>query len=59
VRDEPHTGPRDTTWREAGIGHSPTVRCWFCDKPRNQIGGKIVGRLRLFKCAQCRTKESV
>lgn len=41
------------SFRQPGTGMTMTMQCWFCRKPREQIGGCRVGPLKLFKCAIC------
>jgi hypothetical protein len=50
--------PADTRWRHAGPGFNPTMKCWFCNQPRGQLGSRRVGPLRLFKCAQCMERSA-
>lgn len=50
---------RVATFRPAGVGQAITQNCFFCNKPRHQLGGTIVKRagMRLFKCALCLQAE--
>jgi hypothetical protein len=38
---------------DRGPGTAVLQRCWYCNLSKHQLGGKRVGRMRLFKCADC------
>lgn len=46
----------DAPWRQVGPGMMSTLLCWTCNKPKHSLGGKRVGSLKLFKCAECLKK---
>lgn len=50
------TRDRVAAFQPYGAGHVIAKFCWFCDQKKHPAGGRVVGRLRLFKCAQCVAK---
>jgi hypothetical protein len=44
---------RVATFKTSGVGVNITQNCYFCEQPRDRLGGRTVGRLRLFRCALC------
>jgi len=45
--------PPDRRFTHAGIGHVSGRLCAYCHKSRLQLGGKLIGELRRFKCFPC------
>lgn len=44
---------RVATFRPFGTGLQLSMQCWGCKTPKRQDGGRRLGALRLFHCAEC------
>jgi len=45
--------PQTGALKGAGAGLNIGRECWWCKQSKTQAGGRMVGPLRLFKCAAC------